>query len=112
MAYKNLAINYRDYGKYLGEKQGDLDASILYLKKAEKMQQDDPETLRLLGVAHGVKGKLEDAIKYFRKALTVHEDNADVWYNLGVALMQSGQELEAQEAIRKAQELNPEKYDN
>lgn len=110
LAYKNMAINYRDYGKFLGEKKGDLDGSISYLKKAAEMQDGDPETLRLLGVAYGIKGDLDESIAYFKEALAADGDNADVWYNMGVALLQSGRQQEAREALSKAATLNPDKY--
>lgn len=110
LAYKNMAINYRDYGKFLGEKKGDLDGSISYLKKAAEMQDGDPETLRLLGVAYGIKGDLDESIAYFQEALAADGDNADVWYNMGVALVQSGRQQEAREALSKAATLNPDKY--
>lgn len=108
LAEDNLAITYRDAGKYAGESQGDLNKALQYLQVANQMKPDDYETLRLLGVANGMGGRRQEAIDFFSRAAELDPQNADAWYNLGVAYMQAGQAEAGQVYIDKARGLDPE----
>ena len=70
-ARDNLVIALARAGKFAGEQRGDLNVSIAYLKRAEQLAPRDFETLRLLGVAHGIAGRAAEAAEYFRRALEV-----------------------------------------
>lgn len=106
-ARNNLAITYRDAGRYFGEQKGDLNKSLQYLLKAYEMQPTEYETLRLLGVAHGVGGQPQKAVEYFAKALEQLPNDADALYNLGSAYMNAGQPEQGQVYIKKAIDANP-----
>lgn len=108
LAQQNLAVTYRDAGKYYGEQQGDLQQALRYLQQAYQMQPQDYETLRLLGVAHGMSGQQQQAIDYFTKAAEIEPQNADAWYNLGAAYFQSGQAEVGQVYIDRAKTLDPD----
>ncbi|HEB62647.1 MAG TPA: tetratricopeptide repeat protein [Bacteroidetes bacterium] len=107
-ANKNLAIAYRDAGKYYGEKKKDLSNAIKYLNEAFKMTPDDYETVRLLGVAYAVSGNNEKAIFYFSKAVELEPDNAGAYKNLGNAYFNSGNPEKGKFYHDKARELDPE----
>ncbi len=107
-ANKNLAIAYRDAGKYYGEKKNDLSNAIKYLNEAYKMTTDDYETVRLLGVAYAVSGNNEKAIYYFSKAVELEPDNAGAYKNLGNAYFNSGNPEKGKYYHEKARKLDPE----
>ncbi len=107
-ALKNLAVTYRQAGRYYGEERGELNKALNYLNLAFEQQPNDYETVRLLGVAHGVSGDTAKAISYFKKAVELAPDNADAWWNLGSAHINAGQQTEANEAFKKAVSIDPE----
>ncbi len=106
-ARNNLAITYRDAGRYFGEQKGDLNKSLGYLLQSYEMSPGDYETVRLLGVAYGISGNIGKAIEFFTKALELEPGNADANYNLGTAYFNAGQPERGQEFIQKAKEINP-----
>lgn len=107
-ALNNLHIALRDGGRYFGETRGDLPTAMLLLKKAEKMKPDEFETLRLLGVAHGVTGRHEEAIAYFKRALAQQPENADIMVNIGAAYMNMGNAAEGKTWHEKAMAIDPD----
>ncbi|MEM9886419.1 MAG: tetratricopeptide repeat protein, partial [Bacteroidota bacterium] len=82
-ALNNLAIAYREAGRYYGEKLGDANKSIQYLTKAQQMRPNEMEILRLLGIAYGVSGQTGKAIEILEKAIQIDPNNASLLYNLG-----------------------------
>lgn len=104
----NLAITYRDAGRYFGEQLGDLPKAIQYLEQAYALRSDDYETARLLGVAYGIGGDTAKAIQYFSRAVELEPDSADALYNLGSAYYQAGQPERGRELHEKALQLDPE----
>ena len=106
-AKNNLGITYRDAGRYYGEQKGDLNKSLQYLLKAYETRPDGYETLRLLGVVHGVSGQVQKAAEFFAKALEQKPNDADALYNLGSAYMNAGQVEQGQVYIQRAMEINP-----
>jgi tetratricopeptide (TPR) repeat protein len=108
LAQGNLAITYRDAGKFAGEKQGDLNKALQYLQLSDQLRPNEYETLRLLGVANGMGGRQQQAIDYFSRAAELEPKNADAWFNLGAAYMQAGQVEAGQRYLDKAREIDPE----
>ncbi len=106
-AKNNMAITYRDAGRYYGEKQNNLSKSLEYLLKAEKANPNDFETLRLLGVALGMSGQTQQAITYFERCTKLQPKNAGAWLNLGNAYGQAGNIQKADEFRQKAIEIDP-----
>jgi tetratricopeptide (TPR) repeat protein len=95
----------RDAGRYAGEVKGDLQAAIAYLSEADAIQPDDYETLRLLGVAHGISGQHNQAITYFLRAANLRPEIADAWKNLSTAYFAVGDNLNGEKCLAKAREL-------
>jgi len=106
-ARNNIAITYRTIGRNAGEKERNLEKSIDNLNKAYQINPDDYETLRLLGVAHGIKGEHAIAIDFFTKALTASKESAEAYYDLGIAYQAAGNTEKGNEYINKAIQLNP-----
>lgn len=107
-ATNNLGITYREAGKYYGEQKGDLSTALKYLEKAYELRPDEYETLRLLGVAHGVQGRHDKAINFFAKALEKQPENAEAIWNLANAYFYAGNEAKASELRQKALQIDPE----
>ena len=105
---QNMAVVYRDAGRYYGEKEGNLVKSIQYLKEAYKIVPDDYETVRLLGVSHGVAGDHQSAVEYFKKATEINPEVAFAWFNLSRAHSMAGNETQALSAMKRAVEIDPE----
>ena len=106
-AKNNVAITYRDAGRYYGEQKNDLNKSLQYLLKSEQANPEDFETLRLLGVAFGITGKGEKAISYFLRCSKLQPNNAGVWLNLGNAYGQMGDIQKAETYRAKAKSIDP-----
>ena len=107
-ATTNLGITYREAGKYYGREKNDLNRSIQYLTQANALRPKDYETLRLLGVAHGISGQNNKAIEYFIQAKNLSPNTAKIWFDLGNAYNHAGDEINAQRHFQKAQELDPD----
>jgi tetratricopeptide (TPR) repeat protein len=107
-ALKNRRFAYRDAGRYYGEKMGDLNKALFYLKKAYAEMPEDIETIRLLGVCHGLLQNHDEAISLFKKWTVLSPENAYAWRNLTAAYGSNGNEEEAAIAQAKAISLDPE----
>jgi len=106
-ARRNLGITYKDAGKYYGETQNQLDKAIGYLNKAYEILPEEYEVLRLLGVAHGIKGNGLKAVEYFSMAKELKPEDAQAWYNLATAHGALGNEGLSQQYREKAYQLDP-----
>ncbi|PHN01316.1 tetratricopeptide repeat protein [Flavilitoribacter nigricans] len=107
LAEDNLAITYRDAGKYAGETRGNLQLATQYLQQALQMRPNEAETLRLLGVAAGMGGQHQQSIDYFSRVTELTPNSATAWFDLGVAYIQSGQPQVGQIYIDRAKEIDP-----
>jgi hypothetical protein len=107
-----LAMSLREGGKYQGEQKRDLAKALEYLNESWQVNQQDPETARLLGVANGIKGNREEALKWFSKAVELAPDSASYLYDLGQAYSAVGNEAKGQELRKSALELDPKLLEN
>ncbi len=107
-AITNLGITYREAGRYYGEEKGDINRAISYLEKAFQLNQNEYETLRLLGVAYGISGRTDKALDFFTKALSVNPNNPDALWNLANAHSNVGNTEKANELRQKAITIDPE----
>lgn len=103
----NLTLIYRVAGKYQGEIMNNLPKALEYLEKSYALNPNDPETVRLLGVANGIGGNQEKAIVYFKKGTEIAPENADMWWNLGNAYEILGNKKDSKKCREKALRLNP-----
>ncbi len=107
-ARNNMSITYRDAGRHFGEQLGNLPKALEYLTKAYEINPEEYETLRLLGVAYGIKGDVPKTIEFFTKAVEVNPVSADALYNLGSAYYNVGNAEKGQEFHQKAIQIDPE----
>ncbi|MCO6489630.1 MAG: tetratricopeptide repeat protein [Phaeodactylibacter sp.] len=106
-AQRNLGITYKDAGQFFGEKQGDLSKAVRYLEQAREIMPNEYEVLRLLGVAHGIRGDRVEAMEYFTLATQADPGNARGWYDLGTAHYNLGNTALGDQYRQKAYELDP-----
>ncbi|NJB87652.1 cytochrome c-type biogenesis protein CcmH/NrfG [Lewinella marina] len=85
---QNLVIALQRAGRAAGEERNDLAAALAYLQQAEQLDPRNYETLRLLGLAHGMSGRVEAAADYFQRALEIQPDNEGARRNLEIARQQ------------------------
>jgi len=104
---QNIAVTYRDYGKYLGEQKHDVAGAINALEKAYAMRPEDAETIRLLGVAYGSMQQHEKAIPYFEKYVTMSPTDPKGPLSLGMAYFYVGRVKEALPLLKKGIEGDP-----
>lgn len=103
----NLAVTFRDAGRYAGEQQQDLNKAVNYLLKAYEFNPTDPETLRLLGVSYGIGGDNAKAIEYFSKAVELQPNNASLLFTLGTAYYNAGNPERGAELQQRARAIDP-----
>jgi protein O-mannosyl-transferase len=106
-AKKNLAISLRDAARIAGEKEGNISKALTYLKRSISLYERDTETLRLLGVAHGVSNQHQEALAYFEKVVQIDPSNATGYLNLSNAYRNINQLPKAEELRQKALSLDP-----
>ncbi len=107
-AKNNLARALRDAGKYYGEKKGDLQRAIEYLRRSWQLDSTDAETARLLGVAYGVAGQNDKAIEWFEKALSLQPQSAAIMRDLATAWYHAGDKAQADEWMARARAIDPD----
>jgi tetratricopeptide (TPR) repeat protein len=106
-AQGNIAVAYREAGKYQGEKLNNLPKALEYLEKAYQLKPDDYETVRLLGVASGMAGNHTLALELFTKGTQMQPENAGAWLNLGFAYYNSNNKAEGDKYVAKAESMQP-----
>ncbi len=107
-AFNNLLITYQEGGRDAGERLQNMGLAFQYLNTANRLRPKDYETLRLLGVAHGVQGNAEAAVKFFKQAAEARPELADAWFNLGTAYYGIGDAAQGEAYRQKAREMDPE----
>lgn len=118
---RNFSVVYRDRGKLLGQRMGQLDQSIASIEKSLEYSEKHFESFRLLGVAYGMKGMQFQqqgkggqgvqshykAISYFEKALEMVPNSVPILYNLEVAHYQLGDTAKVSEYHKRWFEIDP-----
>jgi len=105
-AKKNLMIAYVEAAKIYGEKQGNPEKAIKLLEEANKYDQNHIEVIRLLGIAHGVKGEYSQAMSYFERLLEKNPKDVEALRNIGITYMQMGDKEQGEIYLQKAEQLN------
>ena len=105
-ALQNLRIGLKAAGRHSGEKQGDLRKAIAYLEEAVKLDPNDVEANRLLGVAYGHSGDHLRAIQIFKRLTELYPNEENYWRQLATAYHLLGQSEERDLANQKANTLS------
>lgn len=98
----NLALVYREGGKTIGQKQGNLPKSIEFLSKSVELDPTDVAAMSYLGTAYGMSNQPQKLIDVLTKALAIRYDKQDA-INISVAYRQLGNLAKAVEYEQKAQ---------
>lgn len=106
-ANNNLAVVYRDAGRNAGEKQNNIVLAEQYLLESFKLNPNDAETNRLLGIAYGLSGRHGQAIPYFENVTKLDPKNAAAFMNLSSAYRYNGDETNAARYRAIALSLDP-----
>jgi len=106
-AKKNLAIAYREAGKYYGQEKNDLIKSLENLEKAYQMMPDEYETVRLYGIANALAGNNKTALELFSKGIELEPGNAGAFLNLGNVYYNMDDPDNARVFHARALELDP-----
>lgn len=107
-AYKNMAVAFREAGKQAGEKQNNLVKAEGFLQRSLQLNPQDPETIRLLGVAYGVQGKHDLALEQFLKVAQLTPESAQAYVNLYYAYRNVNQPDMAGQYLQKAVKIDPD----
>jgi protein O-mannosyl-transferase len=105
-AKNNLARAYRTFGKTQGE-GGNVAAAMDYLQRAEALNPNDYETLRLLGVANSALGRAQEGFAYFEKALKMEPKNPTALFEISMAYGALGNKAKEKEMMDAALKINP-----
>lgn len=85
----NLGLVYREGGKIIGQKQGNLPKSIEFLSKAVEIDPTDVAAMSYLGTAYGMSNQPQKLIDVLTRALAIRFDKQDA-INISVAYRQLG----------------------
>ncbi|MBK9270492.1 MAG: tetratricopeptide repeat protein [Saprospiraceae bacterium] len=107
-ALNNLHLTLRENGRNKGMVENNPQAAILLLNRALQLKPDDPETISLLGVGHGVMGDYTKAIEYFNQVLSMQPESAEAHFNLYLTYMNMGNTQKAEAALAEAQKRDPD----
>lgn len=87
---------YYTYGKYIGEKEGKLEESIVANKKAIELgYKEDAGPWENLGTAYGMKGDTQKALEYFSEAIKRGPSTGETYMNRGMAYFNLNQPAKA-----------------
>lgn len=103
--HSNLVKAYMAGAKTIGETGGDVNVAMDYLGKAEQIEPNNPELLRLMGVAYGVKEKYQRSIDYFLRLSEIAPNNPQVYENIARGYGNLRQPAQAQIYFQKAAEV-------
>lgn len=106
-AKNNLAVVYRDQGRYYGEKKNDLVQAEKYLKQSYTLNPNDAETNRLLGIAYGMAGQHQQSIAYFENVIKLSPKEAGGYLNLSMAYGYINDQVNAQKYREMALKIDP-----
>ena len=90
----------------LYQQAGHNDRAGQFLRRADQLDPNSPETVHNLAVSLGELGQLEESARRFEQALALAPDYALAWKNSGIILQRLGRLDEAIEHFRRAFQLD------
>lgn len=106
-ALTNLAITLRLAGKQAGEKERNLQKSMVLLRRSYQLAPNDMETVRLLGVVHGFLGKHQEALGFFSLVAQKQPKNAFALMDVSRAYSNLGDSQKAAFYQQQALSIDP-----
>lgn len=100
----NLFENNYQIGNLYGRHLNQLDLSITYLEKAQKLDPKSKKVYKDLGVAYGMSSQFDKALKMNLKSLELDPNDHQILINTGVTYQMMGQMDKAQYYFQLAQE--------
>jgi tetratricopeptide (TPR) repeat protein len=89
-------------GEIYGRDYNDLAKSMEYLEKAYAANPGNPDVLKNLGTASGLKGRYDEALKYLLEAEKGLPDSKEVLSKIAISYQNLGDTKKASEYIQKA----------
>lgn len=78
------------------------DDSLIFLRKAVRLDDENPEIWYLLGKAHYVKDEKKAALRCYREALKIDAYYNEIWSDLGKIILKDGLSSKALPYLEKA----------
>lgn len=110
-AIKNKALVLRVMGREAGEVEQDLGKAMRLFQQSYRLNNQDSETIRLLGLGAGMAGNHEQAIKYFQRYTQMEPNEAHGYVLLSKAYQNLGNEALAKANKQKALSIDPNAFD-
>ena len=85
----------------------DFYAAARHIRRAEELDPNEPEALRLHSIVYKILGRPDDAVNAARAATERMPDSPALWNALGDSLLAAGRNAEAVDALRRAISLLP-----
>ena len=110
-AIRNKALVLRVLGRKVGETEQDLAKAMIMFKESYYLNNQDSETVRLLGLGEGMAGRHAEAIKYFQRYVQMVPNEAHGYVLLSQAYQNLGNQELALANRQKALKLDPKAFD-
>ncbi len=104
----NLAVTYRYYGIYFLEQKKDIPNAVRCLEAIYTYEPNEIESVRMLGLAAGLKGDHAKAVEHLTKVVEKLPTDAKAHYDLSIALSNIGEVSKSAIMRQKAAQLNPQ----
>jgi serine/threonine-protein kinase len=82
-------------------------AAARHIRRAEELDPNEPEALRLHSIVYKILGRPDEAVNAARAATQRMPDSAALWNALGDSLLAAGRNAEAVDALKRAISLLP-----
>ena len=100
----NLFENNYQIGNLYGRHLNQLEASISYLEKAQKLNPNSKKVYKDLGVAYGMSSQFDKALQMNLKSLELDPNDHQIMINTGITYQMLGDKEKAQHYFQLAQE--------
>lgn len=110
-AIRNKALVLRVMGRKAGEEEQDLAKAMRMFKESYFLNNQDSETVRLLGLGEGMAGRHAEAIKFFQRYVQIVPNEAHGYVLLSQAYQNLGNQELALVNRQKALNLDPKAFD-
>jgi len=96
-------------GNIYGRELNNLDSSITYLLKAEKLSPNAVQVQKDLGVAYGMKKDYTNSLLHSKKAAQLKPNDEQIWINMGITYQMLGDTTQMRACFNKANTIKQSK---